>query len=571
MNNINKIYLFLAGGLLLVSCETLDLDKTENPNFLTEEQQAPDLLLNSIQLNFVRQIEGNADFDTNENFQSGGATNGDGLSQFGKELTRLVTLTSSKQYNSVYQGSDSDDEWINAYVGVISNIRALAPLAEESGLTRHLGISQFIEAYVITAMVDFYGDVPYSQAVLGLENLNPETDSGAEIYQSALGLLDSAITNFTNDATSVPDYDPFYGNDYDLWVKAANTLKIKLYNQMRLADGSAADSIQDIIDVGDYIQQESENFEFNWPATSASLPDTRHPRFGLNYTPTGAEDYMSNWLMSLMDTSNDPRIRYYFYRQSDCTPGSSCLPDGDEETLNCSLQNPPQHYVDGGFTFCYLDNGYWGRDHMDDGGIPPDGFLRTTYGVYPVGGNFDDNRYEGISTTSASGGAGTSPILTASWIDFTKAELALANNDTPNAKIHLMAAISKHIAEVQTYIEKDPLADSDFEPTAAEITSYVETVTTNFESATSNDERWDILGEQFLIATFANGIEAYNFYRRTGAPSTLQPGLDPSPGGFIRSLFYPADAVNTNSNISQKPDVGQAVFWDTNASAPSAN
>jgi hypothetical protein len=68
---------------------------------------------------------------------------------------------------------------------------------------------------------------------------------------------------------------------------------------------------------------------------------------------------------------NDPRIRY-FYRQVDGTPGSLDI-NGDsstsEETLACSLVVPPQHYIDGGYTYCSVDNnGYWGRSHGNDEG-----------------------------------------------------------------------------------------------------------------------------------------------------------------------------------------------------------
>ena len=40
-------------------------------------------------------------------------------------------------------------------------------------------------------------------------------------------------------------------------------------------------------------------------------------------------------------------------------------------------------------------NGYWGRDHGNDNGIPPDGFKRTLRGVYPAGGAFDDSSFAG--------------------------------------------------------------------------------------------------------------------------------------------------------------------------------
>ena len=79
---------------------------------------------------------------------------------------------------------------------------------------------------------------------------------------------------------------------------------------------------------------------------------------------------MSNWLMGTMDASHDPRIRYYFYRQVPAVPGQE-IP-ADEEDLKCSLQSAPAHYTAGGFTFCSLPNGYWGRDHGDSDGLPPD-------------------------------------------------------------------------------------------------------------------------------------------------------------------------------------------------------
>ncbi len=571
MKNI-KVYitLVLAVFVGLLSCETTELDLTENPNALSPNQADVNFFLSSIQEDFVRHIEGDADYDPNDNWQSGGATNGDGLSLFGLQLTRLMAMTSSQQYNNSYQGSDSDDEWLNAYLGILADIRAMTPLAEENGFTRHIGISQFIEAYLMTAMVDFYGDIPYSEAISGAANLNPKVDAGASIYEAALVLLDNSIINFTGTTTANPAVDVFYNNNYTKWVNAANTLKMRLYNQRRLVDATAVASINTILNSGNYISSSEDDFQYNWPGTNASQPDTRHPRYGLNYTATGAGDYTSNWLMNLMATNNDPRLRYYFYRQSDCTPGSSCLPEGDEQTLTCSLQDAPQHYIDGGFTFCYLENGYWGRDHMDDDGTPPDGFLRTTFGVYPAGGNFDDDRFAGVTTTSGGGGKGITPILTAAWVDFMQAELAMVSNNAALAKTFMLAGITKQISKVQSFISVDAVADASFAPTPAEVTAFLAAIESSFDAA-SLAEQWDILGEQLLVSSYGNGIESYNFYRRTGYPTTLQPSINPDPGVFIRSMFYPSNAVNTNSNIPQKAGVDIPVFWDTNPTAPASN
>jgi hypothetical protein len=73
---------------------------------------------------------------------------------------------------------------------------------------------------------------------------------------------------------------------------------------------------------------------------------------------------------------------------------------------------------------------------------------------------------------------------------------------------------------------------------------------------------------QYFVAMFGNGTDAYNFYRRTGYPTTLQPNIEPTPGGFIRSFFYPANYTNTNSNATQKSGVDIQVFWDTNPASP---
>lgn len=571
MKNIEKYLTVAILGALFVlsSCETTELDLTDDPNFLTPDQASVDFFLSSIQEDFVRQFEGDANFDFNDNFQSGGITNGDGFNELGMQVTRLLNMN-GRNYTSVYQGSDMDDEWINAYRGVMGDIRTMVPLAEVADQTRHIGIAQFIEAYLMVSLVDFFGDVPYFNIFQGAEgNFNAAPDSGAEIYDAMLVLLDNAIANFNSTPSANPAIDFYYGNDYDKWVRAANTLKMKIYLQRRLVDPGAIASFNAIVASGNYIQDTADDFQYNWPATSTSQPDTRHPRYGLNYTAGGGPDYMSNWLMNLMDTTNDPRIRYYFYRQNEFVPGAELPPD--EELISCSLEGPPQHYIDGGFTFCSLNNGYWGRDHGDADGVPPDGLRRANFGTYPVGGKFDDNSFSGISATAGSGGNGITNLLTAFGVDFMRAEVAIVSGDVVSARNFMLSGVDKSVAKVQNFLfGREAGADTSFVPTTGEITSYRNAIESNFDTA-DIDGKWNVLAEQYWIAHFGNGVEPYNFYRRTGFPTTLQANLEPNPDVFIRSMYYPSNAVNNNSNISQKANQQQPVFWDNNPSAPVAN
>ena len=74
MKKMNK-YIVLALSVMVLgatSCETTELDLIEDPNFLTPRQASPDLFLLSIQEDFVRQLDGDANGDPNDNFTTGG-------------------------------------------------------------------------------------------------------------------------------------------------------------------------------------------------------------------------------------------------------------------------------------------------------------------------------------------------------------------------------------------------------------------------------------------------------------------------------------------------------------------
>ena len=40
--------------------------------------------------------------------------------------------------------------------------------------------------------------------------------------------------------------------------------------------------------------------------------------------------------------------------------------------------------------YCNLPEGYWGRDHGNDEGIPPDHSKEHLMGIYPAGGAYDE-------------------------------------------------------------------------------------------------------------------------------------------------------------------------------------
>lgn len=537
--------------VLATGCETTELDIRDNPNALTPDQADINLFLNAIQLKYVDLMQS--------------------LSEPTSETVRLLTMQ-TRQYVNAYSPEFFNGDWDDAYREILADITAMNTVAVEGGFTKHVAISQVIEADVFTTLVDMFGDIPLSEAIQGFEgNFNPVQDPGAEVYATALDLLDQAIDNFEADSTDDPAIDFFYDGDWDLWIKLANTMKMKLLLKTRLVDSNAMSQFQAIVNSGDYIQSNDEDFQFQWGINELQ-PDTRHPDYAQNYAPDGAEDYMPHWLIQTMRLTNDPRIRYYFYRQTNVVPGQDGS-DPDEETLDCSLNFPEQHYIDfyasinQPVIFCGLPEGYWGRDHGDNAGIPPDNFLRTAWGVYPVGGNFDDNRFADVEQGAGGRGAGITPLLLSSWVDFWKAEMAMANNNPPQAKEYMLEGIAKHIDKVQSFGSLDAAADDSFFTDGGDSQSFQDAIESAFNEGSTSD-KWNILAEQFFVTQFGYGIDAYNFYKRVGFPNTLQPNLEPNPGGFIRLFRYPSNHTNNNANAQQRQTVTEQTFWDTNPSSP---
>ena len=532
MKNLNKISLIAFTSLIVLSaCETTELDLTSNPNALSPENASVELFINGIQEDFAYFV--------------------DDMGDVGARLTRIAYLGGDRMYADAWSPNSFSGAWTNAYQGMFEDMKLMNTLAAEQGLTYHIGMGQVIKAYTLLTLVDFFGDVPLSEANLGSENLNPAADSGAAVYDAALALLDQAISNFNAGGPS-PQYDMYYGGNAAGWIKAANSIKKRAY--LNLGDYGAYSSITN------YITDNSDDFEFSW-GTNEVNPDTRHPIYTYNYTNTGAGDYQPNWMMNLMmqgrNGMRDPRINYMYYRQVQYTPGK----DGpsDEVSLECSA---PGYYIEphriAYGLYCNLPEGYWGRDHGNDEGIPPDGFKRTLMGVYPAGGAYDDSSYSALGNGDGLGGAGITPVVSAALMHFLDAEVAVMTGGDPTTST--LAGITANLNKVDD-IPGAPAMD------AATADAYIAAFAADWTAASTLDAKLELWAEELWKTQRGNGTDAYNSYRRNGYPKNLQPTVEPDPGPFPVSMWYPQNYAANNSNVTQKTDLTGRVFWNTNGPA----
>ena len=551
----------LSVGLIVASSCSLE-DNLVNPSALSPDQAGSEFIFNGLQLNF------SGFFLT--------------TTQIGMDNTRMLAMFGAT-YENAYTANNFNGVWTSAYSDVMVNANLLLVKSTDDPATTaseynafYQGVAKTMKAYVLLTLVDFFGDVPYSQA-FNTADFKPTVDTGVTLYAEALTLLNDAVVDYDAvDASTVkPAQDMFYAADHTKWRRLAKTIKMKLFLNRRLVDvaGSTA-GIAALLTEGDLINSTATEFSFKAPANSVSNPNTYHPWFFNNYQ-TSAGQYMSNSYMKEMfdgkGTARDPRMRFYFYRQV-------TSPTTDVNDLTCSsATSPPAHYPPG-TAYCQLPAGYWGRDHLNNEGTPPDGLKRTTYGLYPAGGKFDASNNQPVDVAGAlaagAAGKGILPIMMSFFTQFMKAEYELTLNANPvQARVDLEAATRASITRVITFNPAQTPTTGAVANTfnATAVQNYVNVVLANYDlvtpiapNATQAENRMDVIAKEYWVAMWGNGVEAYNMVRRTGKPANLQPALAPNPGEFYRSFTYPGIYVFRNSNAVQKPNNTVKVFWDTN-------
>ena len=570
MKFITKLFL-LALIVGFVACDS-ELDLQDNPNAVTPDNASVEDLYNSIQIDFAGLF--------------------DNVQATGGRLTRMYHM-GNFNYEAHTEPATANGMWFSAYSSLFPDMDALLALTTERGLDVHTASVNILRAYTLMALVDNLNDIPFSEAGQGTDIVSPNRDGGAAVYAQAVTLLEESVALLASTNATGPTNDFYYGGSIANWSALANTLRIRAAVTTRLVDPSgAAATINSIVASGNFISSAGSDFQAQF-STERNNPNSRHPDYN-NHYEVGDGDYIPNYYMWLMaeGTLNadglpaaDPRLRYYFYRQVDNSLTQ------DPTTYSCHFSTLPDdpdgrpaHFdlVDPRLPYCVAtENGYLGRDHGNGEGIPPDGPTRTNYGLYPAGGQFDDesfiNRTDSRRVPGEFGGrgAGIFPIMLSSFVDFMRAEAALTVGTGEDARALLESGMRASIAKVQTFESLDPSTFTDtrvvrgetftvrqlFVPDAEDIDEYIGIILAGYDAADATG-RLNVVMTEYYKALYGNGLESYNNFRRTGMPNNIAPTLEPAGGEFSTVLFYPAVHVNRNANANQRASRTERVFWD---------
>jgi len=203
------------------------------------------------------------------------------------------------------QNTKLDGSWSGVYVMVLNNLKNLIAKAETSGKTNYVAIGKILSAFTLGTATDLWGDIPYTEALTGLEKLRPAYDSQENVYKTIQTLLDEGITGIEQNGTVKPgDDDFFYGGDMSKWKKLAYTLKARYYLHLTKAPGYSGETQAGL--ALQSLEQGMESNDDDLKLAASGAAGQESPWF-LNFQPQYALVLASTFIDNLKNR-NDPRL-----------------------------------------------------------------------------------------------------------------------------------------------------------------------------------------------------------------------------------------------------------------------
>ncbi|MFK5972495.1 MAG: SusD/RagB family nutrient-binding outer membrane lipoprotein [Flavobacteriaceae bacterium] len=427
----------------------------------------------------------------------------------------------------VQVGRWSDLCWGSFYGQAAPNIKFVEDFTAENDLTLQNAIAKVWRAYGYHRITDYYGSVPYSDFGNGsIEGVAYDTQD--VIYTDLFRLLNEAITVLKGGGNGFGSNDQIYSGDAALWLKFANSLKLRLAMRVKYVDPGMAKSMAEQAVADGVMLSVSDN------ATMLTTSTSPNP---INTITNWGEYRMSAAMESVLKGYEDPRMPVYF----------SPAADGD----------------------------------TDGDGIPYEG-LRNGQSKVDLGNN-KNNGHSDLGSNflpSNLGGNARIVVIRSGEVYLLRAEGALEGWDMGGTVQELYEeGIRQSIMEwtgadataIDTYIASPnvPLPTLDVHNTPA-----LTDIPVAFEAAANKERQLEQIITQKWLALYPDGWEAWAELRRTGYPKQYD-RLNSENGNvgvsdIMRRMKYVTseytvntEAVNAAVSSLGGADLGSTkVWWD---------
>ncbi len=164
----------------------------------------------------------------------------------------------------VFVEKDANTAWESIYSDVLKDLSVVVEKSMKEGEVSpyYEGVAKVMMAFAYGTATQLWGDVPFSEALEGDDNLNPVYDPQQDVYEGIQELLDEAIIALSTKEDS--NYyevagDMIYENDIKKWMKAAHSLKLRYWLHLSKVNGN--EMYQQILDY--YMEDNTRFFTSN--------------------------------------------------------------------------------------------------------------------------------------------------------------------------------------------------------------------------------------------------------------------------------------------------------------------
>jgi len=529
MKKIFRIFLFSTLALSAVSCEQF-LDINDNPNQATASSPQQ-VLPNALTVTAANLVSYN-DYGA---WHVGYVVNAGGFGGWGTQWTyNYTTSTYSGLWSSTYDNLEDYD-----YIEEQSE--------DNEVLAYYNAIAKIMKAYNFQMLVDTYGDIPYSEALSGTENLTPKYDDAETIYQDLVAQIDAAISMIDNsEANAIATGDVMFNGDMERWKEFANTVKLRIL--IRASRKPIAGNSQ----TPEWVTAGFASFG----AETVFLTDDAIVNPGYAAT-TGKQN---------------PFWDYYHLTSANAT-------------TSAGRSRIPSEYVFSFYNGGKIDDPYRGDVTYRSFPSTPTNQL----GISP--GDGEDLAPTGTIAWYVGSGTGASasntvglfkgrtagtPIFLAAESYLLQAEANVRGFLAGDAKTTFENGITNSFRYL--YKGADNAVDSDLDPeedAAAYIADNTNNYLVSFDAATTFDQKIEaIITQKYIALNMMFGAEAWNEYRRTGYPSisgnagnttfASTQSTSTRADRLPTRILYPATEYSFNPN-NIPADINQftsRIFWD---------
>ncbi len=301
MNNLYKIIFAVTFIICVITgCSKDYLDVNENPNIATDQNITAELLFPQA-ANAAGSLQ--RGFAFLDHWMGYVSPNGD----YARDQTE-------SSYNIDFTFSNAG--WFGYYNVLFDLHLAKTKSLVAGGDTAIAAASMILSAELFQDLVDMFGDIPYSQAFNTDKYQHPAYDKAEDVYNNLLASLDTAIGYMNNPAPiSFSSVDIAFHGDRTKWIKAANTIKLRLLlRQSEKLTSKPIDELNKIQQTGGVLGA-GESLSVN-PGYLNEL-NKQSPLYSVaGYTPEGtkatAVDAANAYIINVLQLSNDPRISRFF-------------------------------------------------------------------------------------------------------------------------------------------------------------------------------------------------------------------------------------------------------------------